>query len=352
MTTTVQHRAVIEALGLSPSDLRGLADLIEAGRSTVLVRHVAEAELLQLPANHRYATSLRRLVQWAGELDAAQVTEDDISTWARRAGEEALRRPNARHGVGASEAFVLAARAAYNRAIAAGLLHENPAAAVELPARPASQRGALSSEQLRQAHLCLLAHSRDAELDDLVYQLIRETACRRAGVIGLSTPNLSPAVGTLRVVEKYGKDRWQPVSAHLMDRLQAHRAVRGCGCARVLHRRDGGHLNDKWFEGFGHRIQHLPWAKELGVTAHWLRHTTLTDIERLAGVRIAAAYAGHADARFGVTGHYTKVSVDEKRQAHHRLFFDDMAHAGDPLAEPLLFRRVVPATASQVEFAA
>ena len=354
MTTTAQDRAIIEALGLLPDDLRTLAELIENAGPTVLVHQIAEDELAALPDNHRYAPSLRRLITWAGDTEASKVSASDIASWARRAGEESLQQANARHGVGASEAFVLAARAAYSRAIAAGDLRDNPAAAVDLPSRPASQRSALSCDQLRQAHLSLLAHSRDADLDDLVFQLLRETACRRGGVIGLTAPNLAPAARTIRLIEKYGKDRWQPVSAHLMDRLLAHREGRSCSgdCTLVMHRANGGHLNNKWFEGFGSRIQHLPWAAELGVTAHWLRHTTLTDIERLAGVRIAGAYAGHADSGFGVTGRYTKVAVDELRMAHARLFFDDPAEAADASTPPQLFRRVIPMATNPIEFAA
>jgi site-specific recombinase XerD len=354
MTTTAQQRAIIEALGLSPDDLRSLAQLIEHTASTVLVRDIAEAKIAALPDNHRYIPSLRRLIEWAGDTAASKVTAADITAWASRAGHEALQRANARHGVGASEAFVLAARAAYTGALADGDLRDNPAADVELPARPASQRTALSCEQLRQAHLCLLAHSRDPDLDDLVYQLLRETACRRGGVIGLAVPNLAASSRTVRVIEKYGKDRWQPVSAHLVDRLLGHHAERGCGasCTLVLHRTDGGHLNNKWFESFGRRVQHLSWAAELGVTAHWLRHTTLTDIERLAGVRIAGAYAGHADNSFGVTGRYTKVALDELRLAHARLFFDDPADAANAPVRPLLFRRVIPMATSPIAFAA
>jgi hypothetical protein len=72
----------------------------------------------------------------------------------------------------------------------------------------------------------------------------------------------------------------------------------------------------------------------------------------LEGIRVAAAYAGHADSGFGVTGRYTKVSPEELRVAHERLFFDRPEDASDPSVPLRLFRRVLPAAAGPVEFAA
>jgi len=352
VTPLAQHRAVVEALGLSPDDLRDLASLIEATRQVVLVRDLVDSELARLPSDHRYVKSLHRLAAWAGDRDAERVQAEDVTTWARRARDEASTDPRARHGTGAQEAFVLATRAVYVRAIRAGLVRRNPVDEVRMPNRPANRRTALGCEQLEQVRLTLLAHSRDPALDDLVFQLLRETACRRGGVVRLSRDDLGPATRTVRLVEKYDKQRWLPVSAHLMQRLVAHADERQHpGCTRVLHRRDGGHLNGRWFERFAQRIQQAPWAGELGVSAHWLRHTTLTDIERVAGVRIAAAYAGHADGSLGVTGMYTKPSPEELRLAHARLFFDDDRDADDPAIAPDLIRRARFATLGQIEFA-
>jgi site-specific recombinase XerD len=303
------------------------------------VREVAATHLATLPDHHRYTKSLRRVILWAGDDEAAAVQPSDVAGWARRAGSEARTDPKARHGVGAQEAMILATRAAFTHAIGAGLVRHNPACQVPLPDRPPSRRGALSADQLTQAHFALVAHSRDPELDDLVFGFLRETGCRRHGAIRLSQDDLAPATRAVRLVEKYAKQRWVPISAHLVHRLVSHTALRHDGCNLVLHRRDGGHLNDKWFEGFARRIQNLAWAKELGVSAHWIRHTTITDIERIAGVRVAAAYAGHADSNFGVTGTYTKVSPEELRLAHSRLFFDRSESVDDPDSAPNLLRR-------------
>jgi len=350
MSYSDQQRAVVEALGLSPEELRGLAGALESGQRIVSVREVAATHLATLPRHHRYAKSLNRVILWAGDDNAAAVRAADVADWALRAGTEARADPKARHGVGAQEAMVLATRAAFAGAIDCGLVRHNPAGQVALPDRPPSRRSALSADQLEQAHFALLAHSRDPELDDLVFGFLRETGCRRQGAIRLSDDDLAPASRAVRLVEKYAKQRWVPVSAHLVSRLVSHTALRHDSCSLVLHRQDGGHLNDKWFEGFARRIQNLAWAGELGVSAHWIRHTTITDIERIAGVRVAAAYAGHADGNFGVTGTYTKASPEELRLAHARLFFDRNDSADDPGVAPNLLRRAVLSRGIPVEF--
>jgi hypothetical protein len=86
------------------------------------------------------------------------------------------------------------------------------------------------------------------------------------------------------------------------------------------------------------------------VSAHWIRHTTITDIERIAGVRVAAAYAGHADSNFGVTGTYTKASPEELRLAHSRLFFDQDDSANEPRITPNLLRRATSSPSSAFSF--
>jgi hypothetical protein len=60
----------------------------------------------------------------------------------------------------------------------------------------------------------------------------------------------------------------------------------------------------------GDRVgQYLDTVRTQGITIHWLRHTTLTWVERTYGYGVARAYAGHATAstnRFGVTATYIK----------------------------------------------
>jgi hypothetical protein len=57
---------------------------------------------------------------------------------------------------------------------------------------------------------------------------------------------------------------------------------------------------------------HLPWVARQGVSTHWLRHTTLTWVERHYGYAITAAYAGHTDRHdTGSTTTYIRASIHE-----------------------------------------
>jgi len=63
----------------------------------------------------------------------------------------------------------------------------------------------------------------------------------------------------------------------------------------------GGFFDD------GHRIHTaLPWAASQGVSTHWLRHTTLTWVERHFGYGVARGYAGHTDRAGGSTTTYIR----------------------------------------------
>jgi integrase/recombinase XerC len=58
--------------------------------------------------------------------------------------------------------------------------------------------------------------------------------------------------------------------------------------------------------------RHLPWVATQQISTHWLRHTTLTWVERNFGYAVARAYAGHADnAHAGTTATYVRASLTE-----------------------------------------
>ncbi len=90
--------------------------------------------------------------------------------------------------------------------------------------------------------------------------------------------------------------RWQPVSPTLMSHLQAHAEDRGAvGATQLLRYHDGRAITYRRYDHLRVRIgDHLPWAFTQQISTHWLRHTTLTWVERNFGYAVAREYAGHA----------------------------------------------------------
>src|SRR6266702_6299633 len=61
-----------------------------------------------------------------------------------------------------------------------------------------------------------------------------------------------------------------------------------------------------------HLGQHLPWVATQQISTHWLRHTTLTWVERNFGYAVARAYAGHDGKNdAGTTTTYVRADVYE-----------------------------------------
>ncbi|MBA8823851.1 hypothetical protein FHX42_001180 [Saccharopolyspora lacisalsi] len=90
----------------------------------------------------------------------------------------------------------------------------------------------------------------------------------------------------------------------LMRHLQAHADQRGAAASGgpLLRYRSGEPITRRRYDPLWHRLgQHLPWVATQQISTHWLRHTTLTWVERHCGYAVARAYAGHTHTTGGVT---------------------------------------------------
>jgi hypothetical protein len=79
-----------------------------------------------------------------------------------------------------------------------------------------------------------------------------------------------------------------------MRHLLAHHEERGDGDRNgaLLRYRDGRALTYRRYDYLWARIgQHLRWVHTQQISTHWLRHTTLTWVERTYGHAVARAYA-------------------------------------------------------------
>ncbi|MGY1901225.1 tyrosine-type recombinase/integrase [Nocardia gipuzkoensis] len=214
----------------------------------------------------------------------------------------ARNRSNSRGGRGAAATMVSAIRRLYRHAEHDRLIHpsDNPAAKVTKPRPLSSTRHALSLEQVRDLGRIASTTGNDHPLDALILRLLIETACRRGGLLRLCIEDLNVSDCLVRLHEKGGIVRWQPIPPTLMHRVLDHIEARGGPetTSRILRYRDGRPARRRRLDYLFTRFRRLlPWAAALGISAHWIRHTTLTFVERQFGIAVARAYAGHEDGR-------------------------------------------------------
>lgn len=305
---------------MNDADLDTAAHLLSRLGVTVddLLRHHAEHR--SVPSFGEYIAHLRRALpestvrnykpywriietHWGTRaLDDVSTTDIDQLVEEHRLG--AVVRVNARGGRGAAANLVSAIRCIYQHAEADRWIRpaDNPSARAHKPPQLPSTRHALTLDQVQQIGRVAATTGNDRELDALIVRLHVETACRKSGVLALSVDDLNPQDCLIKLREKAGTERWQPISPPLMDRLLDHVATRGGSTAtpKVLRYRSGRPLGRRRYDYLCERVRaHLPWARTMQVSVHWLRYTTLTFVEREFGYAVARAYAGHYGPRYG-----------------------------------------------------
>lgn len=243
-------------------------------------------------------------------------TPSDIERLAEHVRTHVIARRNARGGRSAAEHLIAALRCLYNHAVADGHLAEadNPARKVAKPRRLPSTRRAVPDDRLAEINRIAASTGDDPALDSLLLRLHTETACRRGGALALRPADLDPDQCLVLLREKGDTVRWQPISPTLMRHLQQHVDDRPAPPATPLLRyRSGQPITYRRYDHLWQRIgKHLPWVAAQQISTHWLRHTTLTWVERNFGYALARAYAGHTDSGGGgVTATYVRASVHE-----------------------------------------
>lgn len=195
--------------------------------------------------------------------------------------------------------------------------------------RPNGRRGRHAGE-----HVIAAARTtgNDVVLDALLLRLHTETACRRGGALALRLADFDIENCLVQLREKGSTVRWQPVSQALAAALADHAACRGTILTtdRLLRYRDGRALSSRNYDHLWKRLgEQLPWVAAQGISTHWLRHTTLTWVERHYGYGIARAYAGHTDSTGAATTTYIKADLQAVATALSAMTGDT-----HPLARP------------------
>jgi integrase/recombinase XerC len=244
-------------------------------------------------------------------------TPTEIKALAEKVKAKVVLRRNARGGHAAAEHLIGALRCLYKYAEDDDLIDRanNPALKVDKPRRQPSTRRALGDDRLTAINHAAATTGNDPELDTLILRLHTETACRRGGALALRPQDLDVEQCLILLREKGETMRWQPVSPTLMAHLVRHAELRGGGADQQLLRyANGKPITTRRYDHLWKRIgDHVPWVAIQGISTHWLRHTTLTWVERNFGYAVARAYAGHNDNAndAGTTTTYIRATLEE-----------------------------------------
>lgn len=264
------------------------------------------------PATHRsYGGYWQRAAEFFPTQRLDDLTATDILAFRQHVVAAARPRRTAREGRYAGIGAIRALRLLYRLAVADHLIAKDldPAAAAPLARRLPSTRRALTEDELAEINAVVLTGGTDPALDSLLMRLHLETACRRGGALGLRLADLDTQYCRVRLREKGGTLRWQPVSPLLAATLATHALTRGARDPddALLRYRNHRPLTGRRYDLLWARVRRrLPWAAQQNLSAHWLRHTTLTWVERQFSYAIARAYAGHTDVKGGSTLTYVK----------------------------------------------
>jgi integrase/recombinase XerC len=327
---------VLKSMGLS------LDDLLSVGSSNrkpvpTFAEYIPVVAAALTPSTLRaYSSYWKRTAEQWGDRRLDEPTASEVKQLAAHVKANAVQRRNSRGGGHAAENLISALRCLYNHAVDDGLISEkdNPARKVAKPRRLPSTRRALGGAQLAEINKVVATTGNDPELDTLILRLHTETACRRGGALALRPRDLDREQCLILLREKGETFRWQPVSPTLMAALMKHAEERNAPSDEGLLRyRDGHQITARRYDQLWVRIgRELPWFRTQGISTHWIRHTTLTWVERHFGFAVAHAYAGHTDGkddRVSVTATYVRATLTEIATALSALTGEP-----HPLAQP------------------
>jgi integrase/recombinase XerC len=309
-------RVLLARMGITPEQLLSAERTADRYMPTFgeYVEQVSNA--VPEATQRAYGTYWRRIVDAWGGRRINEPTPLEIRQLCETQRSSVVTRKNSRGGRSATEHLISALRCLYRHAVADGLISEadNPALKVPKPRRLASTRHAIPDSRLAEIVETVASTGNDPELDSLIVRLHTETACRRGGALALRPCDLDADQCLVFLREKGGTARWQPVSRTLMRHLLVHGQARGSEPeGQLLRYRSGRSITARRYDHIWARIgKHLPWVAAQQVTIHWLRHTTLTWVERHFGYAVARAYAGHtgkSDA--GTTTTYIRADLHE-----------------------------------------
>lgn len=321
-------RLLLERIGVTPQQLlRSTANTPPIPTFGDYLDRVSDA--VSSGTRRVYTTYWQRVLDMWRDRRLDEPTALDIQQLAESTKADVTPRRNSRGGRSAAEHLIASLRCVYRYAVADGLIAhtDNPAAKVAKPRRLPSTRRALPDSRLAEINEVAGTTGNDPALDTLLLRLHTETACRRGGALALRPCDLDVEQCLVLLREKGDTVRWQPVSPTLMQHLLRHHEERGNDQPdhQLLRYRNGQPITRRRYDYLWHRLgRQMPWVATQQISTHWLRHTTLTWVERHFGYAVARAYAGHTgNSDAGTTSTYIRADIHEVAAALATLTGED-----------------------------
>lgn len=194
----------------------------------------------------------------------------------------------------------------------------------------------------------------DSELALLVLDLVRETGARRQSVIDLRLNDICWDSSCVWLHTKGNRMHLQVVSQDLLERIalrslelgwngedkgDANRSSiwRSDPSKSALRRDNGEPLTDRWFDGFHNFInRQVEFADGKRFSLHYLRHTSIGQVEKIAGYFVAEQFAGHragghGQTRGSATSIYIRWGMNENKQLFRAMFPEVLPGKVEPL---------------------
>lgn len=191
------------------------------------MRHELNRSQLTVEA---YARDIEQFIDWLtcynpDRLDISSVSLSDIRGWLAGLARE-------KHTATTLRRKAQSLRAFFRFLLKRHVISSNPAADITLPKIPKSLPDVIRSEELdgvmrlEESAVELDPDNEETLRSDLIIDLLYTLGIRRAELIGISDPDISPSAGEIRIFGKRAKERVVPVPQKLMDKIERWQRLR------------------------------------------------------------------------------------------------------------------------------
>ncbi len=269
-----------------------------------------------------YERDLNQFTDWitGGSPDTFQpdsVTLSDVRTWLAILAREKQTATTIRRKAQSLRAF-------FRFLLKRGVITANPTADLTLPKIPKSLPDVVRSEEiegiLRLDEKAIdLNPDDERELrDDLIIDVLYSLGIRRAELIGISDPDISPSAGEIKIFGKRSKQRVVPVPQALMQKIERWQKMRDSlwpdlETPTPLFAVKGKRISPRQVYDAVHRQLEPTGARKK--SPHALRHSFATSmLNEGADLNSVKEFLGHSS--LSTTQIYTHVSFAEMKKAY------------------------------------